>query len=87
MIVNFGKLVRLFVYTESGVKLGRIYDFELDVESHGIARYWVKPSFFSAKNFLIQVSQIKEITSDRVVVYDSVLKAGLPQAAGEMAAE
>lgn len=87
MMINFGKLVRLFVYTESGIKLGRIYDFELDVESHGVARYLVKPGVFSAKNFLIQASQIKEITSERVVVYDSVLKASLPQAAGEMAAE
>lgn len=87
MIINLQKLLRLPVYTESGTKLGRIFDLELEVESHGVARYLVKPSFFSARIFLIQVSQIKEITSDRVVVDDAVLKANLPQAASEMASE
>ena len=75
MIINFGKLARLPVYTESGTKLGRIFDLELEVESHGIARYLVRPSFFSANNFLIQVSQIKEITGDRVVVFNGVIPA------------
>ena len=87
MVINFQKLLRLRVYTESGTKLGRVYDFELDVESHGIARYLVRPNFLSAKNFLIQSSQVKEITGDRIVVYDAALKAGLAQTAGEMASE
>jgi len=87
MIINFGKLVRLFVYTESGIKLGRVYDFELDVESHNVARYLVKPGFFSTKNFLIQASQIKEITNDRMVVYDSAVKSGLSPIMGEAVSE
>lgn len=81
MIINLQKLLRLPVYTESGTKLGRIFDLELEVESHGVARYLVKPSFFSARNFLIQVSQIKEITSDRVVVFDGAIQADLAKVA------
>ena len=80
-------MARLWVYTESGTKLGRVYDFELDVESHGIARYLVRPNFLSAKNFLIQVAQVKEITSERMVVYDSAVKASLSPIIGEAVSE
>ena len=87
MIINFRRMARLWVYTESGTKLGRVYDFELDVESHGIARYLVRPNFLSAKNFLIQVAQVKEITSERMVVYDSAVKASLSPIIGEAVSE
>lgn len=77
MFVNFRQLARLPVYTESGVKLGRIFDFELDIDSQAIARYLVRANIFSVKNFLIQVSQVKEITSDKIVVFDNVARTEL----------
>ncbi len=87
MIINLQKLLRLPVFTESGIKLGRVFDLELDVEAQGVLRYMVRLNFLSAKIFLIQNSQVKEIKNDRFVVYDSVLKADLPQTAGEMTPE
>ena len=80
MFINFRQLARLPGYTESGAKLGRIYDFELDIDSQAVARYLVRPNFFSAKNFLIQASQVKEITSDKIVVFDNVARAELSSA-------
>ena len=77
MVIGLQKLLRLPVYTESGIKLGRIFDLELDVATQAVMRYLVRPNFLSTKSFLIAGAQVKEIKNDRVVVYDSVLKAGL----------
>lgn len=73
MIINLQKFLRLPVYTESGTKLGKIVDFEMDVDSQTVVRYYVRPVLFSVKSFLIQNSQIKEIKDDKIVVYDSVV--------------
>lgn len=73
MIVNLQKLLRLPVYTESGTKLGKIVDFEMDVDNQTVVRYFVRTILFSVKSFLIQNSQIKEIKDDKIVVYDSVV--------------
>lgn len=87
MFINLRQLSRLPVYTESGTKLGRVFDLELDAETQIVKRYLVRPNFFSAKNFLIQNSQVKEIKSDCLVVYDSSVKADMPQANVEAALE
>lgn len=82
MIINLQKLLRLPVYTESGAKLGKIFDFEMDVDSQTVIRYFVRPILFSVKSFLIQNSQIKEIKDDKVVVYDSVVSDYLAKTSG-----
>jgi uncharacterized protein YrrD len=75
MFINLHKLLRLPVYTESEVKLGRIFDLELDATTQSVLRYLVRQNFLSAKPLLIAGAQIKEIKEDRVIVYDSVLNS------------
>jgi len=87
MFVNLQKLLRLPVYTESEIKLGRIFDLELDIPTQTVMRYLVRPNFLSTKYFMIANAQVKEIKNDRVVVYDSVLKADLVKTAGEAASD
>ena len=87
MVIGLHQLLRLPVYTESEIKLGRIFDLELDAEAQAVLRYFVRPNFLSAKSFLIAGAQVKEIKNDRVVVYDSVLKADLARVTGEAAPE
>lgn len=84
MIIGLHKLLRLPVYTESEIKLGRVFDLELDVATQTVMRYLVRPNIFSAKSFLIANAQVKEIKSDRIIVYDSALKM---EAVGEAASE
>lgn len=84
MVINLHKLLRLPVFTESEVKLGRIFDLELDATTQAVMRYLVRPNFLSAKYFMIAGAQVKEIKNDRVVVYDSVLKM---EAMGEVVSE
>ncbi len=73
MIINLHKLLRLPVYTESGKKLGNIFDAELNAEQQVVMRYLVKP-FLSVKYLLIDKSLVKEIREDRMVVDDGVIK-------------
>lgn len=87
MFVNLQKLLRLPIYTESEIKLGRIFDLELDVATQAVMRYLVRPNFLSTKYFMIASAQIKEIKIDRVVVYDSVLNVDLVKTSGEAASE
>lgn len=84
MVINLHKLLRLPVFTESEVKLGRIFDLELDTTTQAVMRYLVRPNFLSAKYFMIASAQVKEIKNDRLVVYDSTLKM---EAIGEAASE
>ena len=85
MIINLQQFLHLPVHTESGTKLGTVYDLEIDVDSHTILRYLVRPNFLSVKNFLVQRSQIKEIKATEIIVYDSEVQNFLPQAASDLA--
>lgn len=81
MIVNLHKLLDLPVYTESGIKLGKIFDVELDIENHLVLRYLVRPNFISMQHFLIQVTQVKEVTDEKIIVDDSVAPVSLEEKA------
>ena len=74
MIINLQKLLDLPVYTESGVKLGKIFDFEVDVDDHLVLRYLVRPNFISMHHFLVQIAQVKQVTDEKMVVDDAVAK-------------
>ena len=73
MIVNLATLLELPVYTQSGVKLGKIFDLELDIENQMILRYLVRPNFISMQRFLIQAAQVQEITKEKIIVDDTVV--------------
>lgn len=73
MIINLATLLKLPVYTESGIKLGKIFDLEMDTENQMVLRYLVRPNFISMQRFLIQSAQVKEITSEKMVVDDAAV--------------
>ena len=73
MIVNLATLLELPVYTQSGVKLGKIFDLELDIDNQMVLRYLVRPNFISMQRFLIQAAQVQEITKEKIIVDDTVV--------------
>lgn len=81
MLIGADKLMRLPVYTESGIRLGRVSDLEIDADTHNVLRYVVRPNFLIPKTFLVATSQVKDITDKKVIVYDSTLKSGAEKAA------
>jgi len=74
MVINLRKLFCLPVYTESGKKLGKVFDLELDVDSHTVVHYLVRSNFLSVKYLLVQSNSIKAIKEDKIIVEDSVEK-------------
>ena len=73
MYINLHKLANLPVYNESGQKLGRVYDVEIDVDTQNVLRYLVRQNILSAKILLIQSSQVKAITAEKMVVFDAAI--------------
>lgn len=74
MYINLPKLMRLPVITESGTKLGRIYDIKLELPAQAVTGYLVRSSALSRQNFLIKPTQIVKITAEEIVVEDALLK-------------
>ena len=76
MFINLQKFLKLPVYTESGVKIGQVFDIKFEIESHTIVAYHVRQSFLSRSTHIIKPVHVKEIPAKRIVVYDAVIKAG-----------
>lgn len=72
MITTFEHLMRLPVVTESGHKLGHMYDVELDGETHAVRKYLVKQGVINKEEYLVAPLQIKSITAEQITVEDSV---------------
>lgn len=81
MIINFKKLINLPVFTESGQKLGKVYDVELQTETHQVKKYLVGGSFLNATKYLIAPEQIRSIGADKIIVADACLKEAEKQKA------
>ena len=73
MLINLHNLLHLPVFTESGTKLGKIHDLNLDIESHYVNSYIVRSSLIS-KTHLIKPIQIISVGKEKIIVKDAVIK-------------
>lgn len=85
MITTFEHLIRLPVVTESGHKLGHMYDVELDGETHAVRKYLVKQGVINKEEYLVAPLQIKSITAEQIIVEDGVLTNQSPAADSSIA--
>ncbi len=74
MFINLKTILKLPVYTQSGAHLGRVRDAELDVESHHVRHYMVSQGLLQKDDYSITPAQVKAITSEKMIVEDSVSK-------------
>lgn len=74
MLINSRNLLHLPVYTQSGRRLGRVCDFQIEAETHRVNSYIAKANILKQKTYLIKPSQVIEINSERMTVEDGVLK-------------
>lgn len=76
MMMTWKHLRNLPVETQSGERLGRVVDAELDAESHVITTYIVRPSRIAQQlvrsELRVRRSQVVSITTERMVVEDAV---------------
>jgi len=64
------------VYTESGMYLGKVFDFTLDLTTFLITRIYVRPGLFGglAKQYIIYYKNIISIEKDKITVADLTVK-------------
>lgn len=74
MLINLRHFLHIPIFTESGTKLGRVYDLNIDIEVHTVKSYLVRANIFG-RSYLIKPSQIITISKDKIVVEDAVIKA------------
>jgi sporulation protein YlmC with PRC-barrel domain len=74
MIISVKKLLNLPVFTQSGERLGEVGDVNLDAELHVVREYLVKKNFFNKPSHLIKPSQVREITAEKMIVDDGLIK-------------
>lgn len=75
MLLSIFQLKNLLVYTQSGIKLGRIIDLEIDAESQSIIHYLVQRRLFAGrfqKPLLIHRSQVISVSREKMIVEDLV---------------
>lgn len=76
MRINLNQLKKYIVETESGARLGKIFDVVLDIDAHAVAQYAVRHFFFSLKEYLISPNQIVRFEENKMIVQDTVAKVG-----------
>lgn len=74
------KILKNKVYTESGVFLGKVYDFTLDLTDTKLSKIYVRPSGIRilSNDLIISSKQIISIEKDKIVVEDTKIKDKVP---------
>jgi len=87
------KLINLPVETKSGQALGKVQDFEVDIDSGIILKFFVKQGnlideLLKKEQLIIARQQVIEITKDKMVVEDGLVpvkaKTGVMEKIKEM---
>ncbi|MFA7653891.1 MAG: PRC-barrel domain-containing protein [Candidatus Magasanikbacteria bacterium] len=74
MLTPVKKIISLPVYTQSGQKLGRVVDVNLDIDNHVVIHYVVESGIVKKNIFLVSPSQVVSITSKRMNIVDAIIK-------------
>ncbi len=77
MTLSSKQLINLPVFTESGIKIGKIAYLELNEKEHFVEKYAIKNSGFRQlipAVLLISPQQIVEVTLEKVTVEDNIIK-------------
>jgi len=78
MKINNEKLINLAVETQSGDVLGKVENYNVDVDTQSILEYNIKPSGLVkglvAQDLIISRGQVIEITDKKMIVEDLSFK-------------
>lgn len=74
-------LINLPVYTQSGEHLGKVFSFEVDVDTGKIDNFHVKTGLIEGlwhQQLIVRYTQVIEITTEKMIVEDLDLKKEVP---------
>ena len=78
MLLRSKDLINLPVYSESGQRLGKISDFEIESSSQNIIKYYVKPESIIkelvSRELVISAQQVISIDKEKMIVEDTLTK-------------
>ncbi len=81
-IVSGKKIIGLNVVTKSGDVLGKVSNFDVEVDSHIVLKYYVGGSNILKKllvnKLVINKDQVISIDGKKMLVYNSVVKKKVP---------
>jgi sporulation protein YlmC with PRC-barrel domain len=76
MILTAKELISLPVETKSGIAIGRVFDFEIEVDSGIVSKFYVKKGiiedFLKKDHFIISRSQVISIDKNKMIVEDGL---------------
>ena len=79
MKISCKKLINLLVVTEAGDELGRLEDFNLEIDTQSVLEYIVKPTNLVSGlvngDLIISRGQVVEITDKKIIVEDGIVGA------------
>lgn len=81
MPLIYGKtIIGLSVETETGDVLGKVCNFEIDIESHNIVNYHVKVDNllkkFTEPELIINVNQVISVSKNKMIVMGGEVRGG-----------
>lgn len=70
------RLIGLQVFTESGIFVGKVFDLEINLESHAILRYIIKSRLGAivAKELIITPAEIVSISAEKMIIKDGTVR-------------
>lgn len=71
MKIEFSKLKKISVFTKSEVKLGKIKNAIINIDSHCIDNYEISANILAQK-LLINPSQILSVSEKKIIVADNI---------------
>lgn len=76
MLLDIKDILNLPVETQSGVRLGKVENVSIEVETQSAYQYQIKPAgishLFDAAGLLIHRDQVLSISKEKMVVEDSM---------------
>lgn len=73
MKIQFSKLKKIPVHTESDTYVGHITDVVLTTDNHSIKTYFVRKNVLQ-QPLAVDVTQVRAITATKIVIADTLIK-------------
>ncbi|PIT87100.1 MAG: hypothetical protein COU31_04990 [Candidatus Magasanikbacteria bacterium CG10_big_fil_rev_8_21_14_0_10_40_10] len=72
MLLKAKKIIDLPVYTNSGVKLGKVADIDIEIDSQAVNSYEVRHGLIGGQSLIIKPVQVISLSVKKMIVDDNL---------------